>query len=257
MSTPSSLCYLWSYQSLTITRDLPCLNLNHGADMLLVGLEADLKIRIKGGDTHQSRVVLLPRGTAVNVECGQQWLAILTLDAFGDCREQITQQHRFRSVSGIGIDFDASADLVDRFQAILRDKPDLYACQTQLLPWMIQSGRFQARLDRRIRQVMEQVMQDPTDSVSNKDIAASLKVSEHHFMRLFKKEVGISLSKFRQVCRINYFIASYAKFGNLTDAAHEAGFFDLPHFSNTYKRMLGHTPSRFFHAASTIHTLAA
>lgn len=70
-------------------------------------------------------------------------------------------------------------------------------------------------------------------------------LSESHFLRLFKKNIGISPIRYLQNLRIEK-AKEYIKDGNsFTDVAYETGFFDQSHFNKYFKINVGMIPKQY------------
>jgi AraC-like DNA-binding protein len=95
-------------------------------------------------------------------------------------------------------------------------------------------------IDFRIQQAIEVLKTDQLISLAN--LADTVCLSESRLVHLFKEQVGIPT---RQYALWNRLLTAITKLGqyNLTEAAHAAGFTDSAHFSKTFSRMFGVSPS--------------
>ena len=76
------------------------------------------------------------------------------------------------------------------------------------------------------------------------DIARHVSLSESRLRHLFTEQVGISLTKYILWVRVKVALREMLKPGvTLSDAAYQAGFTDHSHFTRTFKRMFGVSPS--------------
>lgn len=72
-------------------------------------------------------------------------------------------------------------------------------------------------------------------------------LSESHFQRLFKANIGISPIRYLQNLRIEK-AKEYIKMRNsFTDVAYDTGFFDQSHFNKYFKINVGMIPKRYAH----------
>lgn len=83
-------------------------------------------------------------------------------------------------------------------------------------------------------------------SVRISDIAASLHISERHFLRIFRDEVGLSPKQFARICRARA-AAIDALRGEQSwgEIAAERGYADQAHLSHEFSVLFGLTPSEF------------
>ena len=77
-------------------------------------------------------------------------------------------------------------------------------------------------------------------------MAETIGVSEGHLSRLFKAETGISinnyLTRFRIRKSMDYLKDVSAK---VYEVADKVGYQDIAYFSNTFKKLVGKTPSEY------------
>ncbi|MCC1496083.1 helix-turn-helix domain-containing protein [Alcanivorax sp. 1008] len=99
------------------------------------------------------------------------------------------------------------------------------------------------RRDARVIRAMNLVEQYGFDELSVAGLADAVNVSGSRLNALFKRDLLCSpLEYIRSVC-IWKAVPVLAKGGTLTDAAHQAGFHDLAHFSKSVFAITGSAPS--------------
>lgn len=74
-------------------------------------------------------------------------------------------------------------------------------------------------------------------------LAAELGISESRLLHLFGEELGLPFRSYVAWLRLRRAATAVQGGSNLTEAAHEAGFADAAHFTRTFRRMFGITPS--------------
>ncbi len=80
-------------------------------------------------------------------------------------------------------------------------------------------------------------------------LTSSIFLSESRLSHLFKENIGISVKKYLVWSRLKKSVHLILNEGvNLTEAAHQSGFFDQAHLSNTFKKVLGITPSKAYNS---------
>ncbi len=89
-----------------------------------------------------------------------------------------------------------------------------------------------------------------TETISLDDIATAVGLSPYHFLRLFKKQTGLSPHGYLLNRRLHLARAAIEQGSPLADAAIDAGFFDQSHFSKHFKAAFGLTPGKFKNAIS-------
>jgi AraC family transcriptional regulator len=77
-----------------------------------------------------------------------------------------------------------------------------------------------------------------------RDIAAEVGMSAYHLCRLFLRKTGLGLHQYRQQLRVRWSLERVAEASvPLVDVALEAGFSSHSHFTSTFRREFGQTPS--------------
>jgi AraC-like DNA-binding protein len=79
-------------------------------------------------------------------------------------------------------------------------------------------------------------------------VAMTACLSQSHFCRLFKTQIGTTFTKFLAGLRVKEAIKLLeATDLRVTDICYEAGFNDLTHFERVFKGLVGTTPSAYRH----------
>jgi len=99
-------------------------------------------------------------------------------------------------------------------------------------------------IDTRITNIFQYARNHPYESLNSKILAKQAYLSESRFRHLFKKEVGISISKYLQWLRLKEVGTLILNGEDLTRASCYAGFYDAAHFNRTFKEMFGVPPSK-------------
>lgn len=81
------------------------------------------------------------------------------------------------------------------------------------------------------------------EQISSNMLAEKTHLSTSRFCHLFKEQIGIPVRKFILWCRIQEALMELVRGGNFTESAHVAGFSDSAHFSRTFSKMFGVSPS--------------
>ena len=86
------------------------------------------------------------------------------------------------------------------------------------------------------------------EEIAIADVAAACYFSQYHFMRFFKKYMGMSCGEYLKNLRLEKAAQSFAK-GNtvILDVAMDSGFRNLSYFYREFQKKYGYTPKQFIH----------
>lgn len=95
--------------------------------------------------------------------------------------------------------------------------------------------------DHRIRRVVDQIRDDPTQILRAEHTAHTAGLSTTHFLRLFAQHTGTTFRRYQQWNRLLEVARGIAVGHNLTRCAADAGFASPSHLSDTFHETLGTT----------------
>jgi AraC-like DNA-binding protein len=98
--------------------------------------------------------------------------------------------------------------------------------------------------DQRVDQVLEYIREHLQEELSATELAGQVYLSESRLQHLFKSEMGLPMRNYIRWFRLQAGLRIVTAGGSLTEAAHEAGFFDQAHFTRTFTSMIGIPPSQ-------------
>ena len=107
-----------------------------------------------------------------------------------------------------------------------------------------------ARLELRLRRVVERLKQN-LDSTP-RELSAAVGLSESRLRHLAREQLGVPLVRLRWWFQMKRAAAVLRAGGDLSTAAHDAGFSDSAHFTRTFRRMFGFAPSQLLAAGVTV-----
>ncbi|MCI9136883.1 MAG: helix-turn-helix transcriptional regulator [Lachnospiraceae bacterium] len=107
------------------------------------------------------------------------------------------------------------------------------------------TGFTSARQNSFIVQLKEQLELHPEDTFRVSSMAQQAFISKYHFIRSFKKEVGLTPHQFQIQNRIRKAQRSISKTETIAEAALLAGFWDQSHFTKQFEKYVGLTPSDY------------
>ncbi len=99
--------------------------------------------------------------------------------------------------------------------------------------------------DKRIIKALNYLDNKSDKTVSLKELAEQVFLSDSRFIHLFKQETGITFRRMQLWIKITKAMELFEKNKNFTKIAHEVGFADSSHFSRTFKENFGIKPQFF------------
>jgi AraC-like DNA-binding protein len=102
------------------------------------------------------------------------------------------------------------------------------------------------QLSDRMRRMMLYIQKNINSKPTRNDLAKNFHITPEHINTLFKKELGMTPTKYQQRIRIYSACSLLREKGlSIKEAAEETGFCDEFHFSKVFKKIMGAPPSKF------------
>lgn len=98
-------------------------------------------------------------------------------------------------------------------------------------------------IDERVRKAIE-LYQQPWLQLDHPSIARRAAISPDHLSHLFKEQVGISAKRYSLWIRTVAAVERMSSGASVTEAARQAAFADVAHFSRACRRHFGRSPSK-------------
>ena len=141
----------------------------------------------------------------------------------------------------------SDGELEGSIQRLLHLHPNAPASSSELEEQLIPLKKKEEVANRYVAQAIDYIEQHyPDTDFSLGALAESMSVSEGHISRLFKSETDISinnyLTKYRIKMAMDYLKDVQVK---VYEVAEKVGYQDIAYFSNTFKKLVGQTPSDY------------
>ena len=123
------------------------------------------------------------------------------------------------------------------------------------LAWMMphcakDSGELALRTEHaeKIKAALDFMDRNYGEEIAISDVAAACYFSQYHFMRFFKKYMGMSCGEYLKNLRLEKAAQAFAR-GNtgIMDVAMDSGFRNLSYFYREFQKKYGYTPKQFIH----------
>lgn len=257
MSLEQARLYLWARRTLYIGSIPEPVSLNQAAPTLLLSFDATFICDVPStNQTFETKSLLVPAGEKINLDIKGSRAVNCNLDPMYEDYAQLAPRFK-NSIDGFYYDIEDYA----HFSAVLRElgsKPlsssDAYTKLDTLIgePLTIvvntakHEGIRKPVADPRIRHVIEMIQSNINFNLTVEELAEAVGLSTARLMQLFKATTGIPIRRYRQWHRLYCAGVLLGTGSNLTDAALQAGFTDSAHFSNTFKDIMGMSPTSIF-----------
>lgn len=242
-----ALMYPWSKRTLFLGPLPAPVRVAYGAATLVVSL-GDAICVSAGKRVVRCHSFVIPAGLCVTIDARSEVVAICHLDVLGEDYLRISGCLRDES-EGVGIELRDEADFRDQFTSLYRQpagSDDAYRRLDRLLEYGYANGDTASAIDGRITHVVARIRQSFQENLPVAALAEMTELSVPRLVQLFKLQTGVPIRRFRLWHRMYESVISIGRGENFTEAALNAGFSDLPHYSNYFCSMWGLPPSRLF-----------
>jgi AraC-like DNA-binding protein len=251
---PSYLVYLWPGRGLVLSSAIQATPHRHAALQLTLGLDGPFRVRIKGGSWASSTALVLAKD------------AVHELDGQGHVQANLYVEPRSRlgrTLQAKYLDGKLWGPLPEQVLAPwkkkllgLLKKPlterEAYGLFRQGAEFLSGADLVQPALDGRVFKAL-QVFEGLEDKkISAADLAAQVHLSESRLGHLFQEHLGLPIRRYLLWLKVLDACDQVNGSGNITVAAHAAGFTDAAHFTHTARQLLGISPGMLFQNRSFV-----
>ena len=242
MTETRLILYFFHYHALFLGKSTDTGIHRHHLVQILVSLSNPFKFRYNNRWI-EARTLILDADREHQLDAGDNWVAIILLDAESESARRIRETHLrdndFKEIDSARLapympDLEkliAHPSEITEAEILLNRIVDSLACDTGPV----------ARTDVKIKQVLDRIKKLHEKKAPIKELAESIGISESRLMHLFSHEVGIPLRQYLLWCRLRDALRLIVKGISFNTAAHEAGFSDSAHLSRTFTKMFGVT----------------
>ncbi|CUS25553.1 Helix-turn-helix domain-containing protein [Paucilactobacillus oligofermentans DSM 15707 = LMG 22743] len=154
-----------------------------------------------------------------------------------------------RAAINAGMDYDQAYSLNDQY-VITIESLSVFDDVMHKIEDILKDMAFHVQnlknfhLSKNIRHIYQLIINSPETNITVPELSNQLGLSEHYISTIFKQEVGISISRFKIIIKINRAVQLVSTTNlSVSEIAAKLNFSDQAHLSRTFKSLVGTTPS--------------
>ncbi len=242
----NTIIYYWHGASLMLLNNLQTDFHKHYPVEIYVGLDHEFEIDFGQGWEKRKSVVIASNQVHKISSCNNP-IAIIILDpmvhnigamqksgAVNDCKLQLKEEYTSTII-----------DTLKKIQAREYSSQEAIKFTKETIETVFASNRFINKQDSRLITVFNLLEDMKCSRVSMYDISKAVNLSESRISHIFKMQTGSSIQSYISWLKLKQTIKNIMYGQSFTTALYECGFSDSAHFSRTYKKMFGASPSTF------------
>ena len=154
-----------------------------------------------------------------------------------------------RAAINAGIDYEQAYTLNDQYVIEIEEAPVFDDVMKKIEKILIDmASRVQSlknvHLSKNIRHIYQTILDTPEETPSIPQYSHQLKLSQNYLSSQFKQEVGITITEFKMLSKINRAIQLISITDlSMAEIAAELNFADQAHLSRQFKAFVGVTPN--------------
>ncbi|MBE6951862.1 MAG: AraC family transcriptional regulator [Ruminococcaceae bacterium] len=130
-------------------------------------------------------------------------------------------------------------------------KAQLLTVLALLVPYCVKDSAelaLRAEHAEKIKAALDFMDKNYGEEIAIADVAAACYFSQYHFMRFFKKYMGVSCGEYLKNLRLEKAAQAFTRGSTgILDVAMESGFRNLSYFYREFQKKYGYTPKQFIH----------
>lgn len=205
---------------------------SHMAAHVIVSLEAEMTVTAAGTE-FLCHGVLIPPGVSHRIRTQGHPVLVFLYDCCTDAA---------RSIRALQCIPKSDCDKIITYYLAFEQHPEAgnyRKLEDCLLTFLGITKAPDGITDPRIVSAMEYIHGSLSESLSCKNVAEKVFLSQGRFSHLFRNQVGMTFAAYRIYQRIMYVYAETCRGKSITEAALEAGFSSSSHFADVNRRVFG------------------
>lgn len=225
-------------------------NLMHKMPLVSYSTNLEAPFRAISGNFQEEKIVrsvLWPQNSKRQVtDCDETIMVIMMLPAYHIYYEHLKKSMQV-SWKTASLQSSKESSLIELFRELNDNKCTPEYAKEKLDHLIVgrpcQQSENYRKMDVRIAGTIVEMNELPDSKINLDYFASKYKVSTAHFSRLFKRNTYISFAEYRKSQKLLRAIVARHGVNSHSNAAYDAGFYDISHFNKVFKDMFGMTLS--------------
>lgn len=216
----------------------------HHLIAIVLSFAESFEIVNENNQSNTYEVALIPKDTLYKLSTsGTDYTVFVHLDPYSEIGITLTQKNH--AIQGLNrSDFLVTLNEVkDWFEGTDNTSQRIYHLLHSIAA-TVTNGKFTPRkIDERVLQCIRLIRNSEVSTVQLQQMSNKVFLSPSRLSHLFKEETGLTLKQFALHCKLIKSLQAMHSQQNLIEASLVGGFSDQPHFTKTFKKSFGITPS--------------
>ncbi len=216
----------------------------HHLIAVVLSFAESFEIVHENNQSNTYEVALIPKDTLYKLSTSNtDYTVFIHLDPYSEIGITLAQNER--GIQGLNrSDFLVTLNEVkDWFEGSDNTSQRIYYLLHSIATTVTNGEFTRKKIDERVLQCIRLIRNSEVSTVQLQQMADKVFLSSSRLSHLFKEETGLTFSQFVLHCKLVKSLQAMHSQQNLIEASLVGGFSDQPHFTKTFKKSFGITPS--------------